>query len=556
MALALAQRGGARPAQAECTKLATVLCATQLAHPVGMRPHLFLDLLMSRRCDLRPGPGGALRCTVLPPCSLSSASSGRGQARAFLGALVRQLLERQPAPTPPTVAKGFGASLGLRSSLTLRPWCLALEAAEAGAPGAPGSSLLADSCSLLLLVLLNYAGPVRKPASTDGVRRDDSANEASGAQSLDAGAPLDTGVNGRETVQSTNPFVEELTGMQDSDRPLTLDTQIQASALSDGDGQTLLVSFSGLHDAFAAMLCDDRAVLLLYNFVYMNHRFRNYLLAKSEPEALLVPVLKLMYEAGTRGNSENYMLLIILLILTHDSIYASNIHSPDSTLQSVPWFKDRMLTSITLGSLAVALLVRTFQANLRRNDAFLGANCLAVIVNMAPHFNQLHPYAAQKLIFLFEVSCAHTAPSSTQVGADSSGRCANRALVSQILSKRHETLARESAEISAMAECKETAHDGMASLVRTEVSDSRDIATHRGLEEPESASASARTDGCWSATQCESASRCTGKERLHACESLLRTALEAMNAALTYALPRNPHLIYSLIHKRHSFQRY
>ena len=41
-----------------------------------------------------------------------------------------------------------------------------------------------------------------------------------------------------------------------------------------------------------------------------------------------VPVLKLMYDAGARASSENYMLLILLLILTHDAIYSSNIHSP------------------------------------------------------------------------------------------------------------------------------------------------------------------------------------------------------------------------------------
>lgn len=35
-------------------------------------------------------------------------------------------------------------------------------------------------------------------------------------------------------------------------------------------------------------------------------------------------------------------------------------------------------------------------------DAFLNSNCLAILMNMAPHLSNIHTYAAQKLVSLFE----------------------------------------------------------------------------------------------------------------------------------------------------------
>jgi hypothetical protein len=69
----------------------------------------------------------------------------------------------------------------------------------------------------------------------------------------------------------------------------------------------------------------------------------------SDLEALLVPLLAILYSASGRTPSQMYMLLIIILILSQDAAFARNIHTIH--LASVPWYKDRLLTNTTLGTL-------------------------------------------------------------------------------------------------------------------------------------------------------------------------------------------------------------
>jgi dymeclin len=64
-------------------------------------------------------------------------------------------------------------------------------------------------------------------------------------------------------------------------------------------------------------------------------------------EALLLPLLSILYNASGRTPSQMYMLLIIILILSQDAAFARNIHS--ISVPSVPWYKDRHLTNTTLG---------------------------------------------------------------------------------------------------------------------------------------------------------------------------------------------------------------
>lgn len=78
--------------------------------------------------------------------------------------------------------------------------------------------------------------------------------------------------------------------------------------------------------------------------------------------------------------------------------------SPQLVLPSVPWFKDRILHQVSLGSLLVIVLVRTVQLNLTRlHDNYVQTNCLAALANMAPGFRGLHPHAARSLVSLCDV---------------------------------------------------------------------------------------------------------------------------------------------------------
>ena len=71
---------------------------------------------------------------------------------------------------------------------------------------------------------------------------------------------------------------------------------------------------------------------------------------------------------------------------------------------SAPWYKERLLGSVSAGSLFVIVLVRTVQANLSGvHDAYVHTNCLAALANLAPHLRKLHPHAARCMVSLYDL---------------------------------------------------------------------------------------------------------------------------------------------------------
>lgn len=68
-------------------------------------------------------------------------------------------------------------------------------------------------------------------------------------------------------------------------------------------------------------------------------------------------------------------------------------------LPEVPWFNERILTNISLGSLTLVLLLRTVSHNVAKlQDDFLHRTCFSALANMAPHCEHLHSYAAQRIV--------------------------------------------------------------------------------------------------------------------------------------------------------------
>lgn len=78
--------------------------------------------------------------------------------------------------------------------------------------------------------------------------------------------------------------------------------------------------------------------------------------------------------------------------------------SQTKMLSAVPWYRERLLGSISVGSLVVIILVRTVHTNLSKDhDAYVNTNCLAALANMAPHLRKLHPHAARCLLSTCDV---------------------------------------------------------------------------------------------------------------------------------------------------------
>ncbi|XP_059650584.1 uncharacterized protein LOC132296390 isoform X2 [Cornus florida] len=317
-------------------------------------------------------------------------------------------------------------------------------------------SPLAESSLHVLLILIHYRKCVLVESMKD--RSDDSATSDLLLK--------------ENPYFSENPYCKALENAKDTE----LDRMdIEGNA---HNGPLVRLPFASLFDSLGMCLADETAVLLLYSLVHGNSDFLDYVLVRTDLDTLLMPMLETLYNASRRTSNQIYMLLIILLILSQDSSFNASIHK--LMLPSVPWYQERLLHQISLGSLVVIILIRTVKYNLSKlRDVYLHTNCLATLANMAPHVHRLSAYASQRLVSLFDM-----------------------------LSRKYTKL---------------------ADLKNNEMHISNGESREDSLPEDMSA-------------------------ELHIYTDFLRIVLEILNAILTYALPRNPEVVYAIMHRQEVFQ--
>jgi hypothetical protein len=142
----------------------------------------------------------------------------------------------------------------------------------------------------------------------------------------------------------------------------------------------------------------EEAWLLLYFLVYDNRAFMEMCLTQARPADWLLPVLLAVYNSDVLLPDTLYVLLTLLMHVSQDGTWNTMLHR---THVRAPWYRERILGDITLGSLMIAVLVRCVQKNmLSSKDLFVTRGCLAVLANTAPSYSYLHPYAAQRLVYL------------------------------------------------------------------------------------------------------------------------------------------------------------
>uniref|UniRef100_A0A8C0ZV94 Dymeclin n=1 Tax=Castor canadensis TaxID=51338 RepID=A0A8C0ZV94_CASCN len=162
------------------------------------------------------------------------------------------------------------------------------------------------------------------------------------------------------------------------------------------------INFNSLYTALCEQQTSDKATLLLYTLLHQNSNVRTYMLARTDMENLVLPILEILYHVEERNSHHVYMALIILLILTEDDGFNRSIH--EVILKNITWYSERVLTEISLGSLLILVVIRTIQYNMTRTrDKYLHTNCLAALANMSAQFRSLHQYAAQRIISLFSL---------------------------------------------------------------------------------------------------------------------------------------------------------
>jgi hypothetical protein len=240
-------------------------------------------------------------------------------------------------------------------------------------------SQLADNCLNVLLALVYH----RKCVLVEFVKDKNSDESATTQNTLK-----------EESYFSQNPYCKALENIKD--------TQFDRSDIEGNahNGSSSRLPFASLFDILGMCLSNEITVLFLYTLLHGNPDFLEYVLVRTDLDTLLIPLLETLYDASRKTSNEIDMVLIILLILSQDSSFNAGIHK--QILPNVPWYKERRLHQISLGSLMVIILIRTVNYNLSKN-VYLQTNCLGTLVNMAPHVNRLSAYASQRLVSLFDM---------------------------------------------------------------------------------------------------------------------------------------------------------
>jgi uncharacterized membrane protein YgcG len=323
---------------------------TDASYTLHMEAMAALLVCMSTQmfCDLSSAAPQPLAVAVL--------RSEAGIARRMVARLLQHYMRR---PVPPKEALGLLRAISSAAGFVLYlPWqVFSYFFRPADAPPLE----LADRALQVLLVLTQHLPPTLFAGAAD---------------------------------EGSNEFLKALRSFSDDE------SRADAAADPEG-GHGHQLSFRELHNAVSAALPGEASVLLLYLLLHGNRDFLDYCITRTDADALLLPLLRPLYEAHTLRPNQLYMLLIAILMLSQDEGFIAAAQS--TNLPSVPWYKERILQNISLGSLLVIVMVHVVKFNLASlHDFYVHQNCLAALANMAPGFKQLHPHAARCLVSLYE----------------------------------------------------------------------------------------------------------------------------------------------------------
>ncbi|XP_042637321.1 dymeclin [Orycteropus afer afer] len=418
----------------------------------------------------------------------------RGQCLSYTSKLVKTLLYnfiRQEKPPPPGAhvfpqqSDGGGLLYGLASGVATGLWTVFTLGGAGSKPQTPElPSPLANQSLLLLLVLANL---------TDAP---------------DAPNPYRQAIVSFKNTQDSSPF------------PSSIPHAFQ-------------INFNSLYTALCEQQTSDQATLLLYTLLHQNSNIKTYMLARTDMENLVLPILEILYHVEERSSHHVYMALIILLILTEDDGFNRSIH--EVILKNITWYSERVLTEISLGSLLILVVIRTIQYNMTRTrDKYLHTNCLAALANMSAQFRSLHQYAAQRII---SYTCRHL-----------------RRYV-YVLDK----LYFPHSHCSTLQHCFSTLSDNgeellsltCSHILRSYASSLFSLLSKKHNKVLEQATQSLR--GSLSSSDVPLPDYA---QDLNVIEEVIRMMLEIINSCLTNSLHHNPNLVYALLYKRDLFEQF
>ena len=178
------------------------------------------------------------------------------------------------------------------------------------------------------------------------------------------------------------------------------------SAPLPGEGSPLVLDFAQLYLRLGEDLGSssaggrEQATLVLYSLLHECPAFRHWVSLRSDGDALVLPLLQALYEAGKGQTRQSYVILTVLLMLTQDPGFAADVQA--LVVRKAAFYRECPLAGVSVGTLVVVVLVRAVRRNLAGGrDLYMHTNCLATLANLAPHLQGLSGYACQRLFSLF-----------------------------------------------------------------------------------------------------------------------------------------------------------
>lgn len=239
-------------------------------------------------------------------------------------------------------------------------------------------------------------------------------------------ANLEAGSSTQRSLVTHNPFRSEMATLNDKRWDGEMARSSHESSLFPSNANVtassvLSVDFEALFGSFGRITHTEVGALLLYTVMQSSPIFAASLMARSDLDTLVMPLLrslyfssKLAHEASHgqvspfitlahkdrpfRAQSQLYIILILLLIFSQDPSFGRDSFRR-VTVPKVNWYKERSIKDASLGSMIILVLIKAVTFNLNRlQDEFLLSNCIAVLLNLSPHIVNLHPYVASRLV--------------------------------------------------------------------------------------------------------------------------------------------------------------
>ena len=374
------------PLHHACVSLLLVMSGTQLTQPMvdekTNRPttHPFLEVI-HEVASSASAARSQHKSKTSPSTSTKSANTGAFTNEDVVSALLRNFIEQKQ---PKVWLKSYGVKPGSKTANAEVNYSDSSSSLQTSASASGKVMLtlspLADVSSLLLLVLINFNNPSNRSKVSNSFR--------SALRSL-------------RNVKEENKDVESGGGGIEEEEE---NGRIGLAGVSTSGGKLVAkVSFSELYEAFGRALTNDISVLLFYSCILCASDFCEYCLNNDNVEVVVMPLLEMLYQASARTQNQIYMMLIVLLIMSQGETFNANVHKIQIP-QQIFWYKERILTKTTLGSLIIIVLTRTVRFNMAKlRDVYLHTNCFAALANMTPHFRDVSAYAAQRLVSIFEL---------------------------------------------------------------------------------------------------------------------------------------------------------